>query len=86
MSDSTDPERLVDLSGSGRVYPHTVETAIRWCRAELSDDPGKAGCKLIWNDIAPGLSYSLETDGAVSPDALLELAESLFVPAQGEDS
>ena len=84
MSDSTDPERLVDLSASGRVYPHTVETTIRWCRAELSDDPGNAGCKLIWNDIAPGLAYSFETDGAVSPEALKELAESLFVPAQGE--
>ena len=46
--DSEDPERLVDLSGSERVYPHTEETTIRWCRAELSDDPGNAGCKLIW--------------------------------------
>ena len=82
--DSEDPERLVDLSGSERVYPHTVETTIRWCRAELSDDPGNAGCKLIWIDIAPGLAYSLETDGMVPPEALQELAESLFVPAQGE--
>lgn len=82
--DAEDPERLVDLSASGRVYPHTVETTIRWCRAELSDDPGNAGCKLIWIDIAPGLAYSLETDGAVSPEALQELAESLFVPAQSE--
>lgn len=85
MSDSADPERLVDLSGSERVYPHTVETTIRWCRAELSDDPGNAGCKLIWIDIAPGLAYSLETDGMVPPEALQELAESLFVPAQGEE-
>ena len=83
--DSEDPERLVDLSGSERVYPHTVETTIRWCRAELSDDPGNAGCKLIWIDIAPGLAYSLETDGTVPPEALQELAESLFVPAQGEE-
>ena len=82
--DSEDPERLVDLSGSERVYPHTEETTIRWCRAELSDDPGNAGCKLIWIDIAPGLAYSLETDGTVPPEALQELAESLFVPAQGE--
>jgi len=85
MSDSADPERLVDLSGSERVYPHTVETTIRWCRAELSDDPGNAGCKLIWIDIAPGLAYSLETDGTVPPEGLQELAESLFVPAQGEE-
>ena len=83
--DSEDPERLVDLSGSERVYPHTEETTIRWCRAELSDDPGNAGCKLIWIDIAPGLAYSLETDGTVPPEALQELAESLFVPAQGEE-
>ena len=82
--DSEDPELLVDLSGSERVYPHTEETTIRWCRAELSDDPGNAGCKLIWIDIAPGLAYSLETDGTVPPEALQELAESLFVPAQGE--
>ena len=83
--DSEDPERLVDLSGSERVYPHTEETTIRWCRAELSDDPGNAGCKLIWIDIAPGLAYSLETDGTVPPEGLQELAESLFVPAQGEE-
>lgn len=83
--DAEDPERLADLSGSERVYPHTVETTVRWCRAELSDDPGNAGCKLIWIDIAPGLAYSLETDGMVSPEALQELAESLFVPAQGEE-
>ena len=83
--DAEDPDRLADLSGSERVYPHTEETTVRWCRAELSDDPGNAGCKLIWIDIAPGLAYSLETDGMVSPGALQELAESLFVPAQGEE-
>lgn len=78
-----DPELLFDISASDTAYESQEETTLRWCRALLFHTDG-GGAKLLWLDVAPGLVYSFEAEGAVSPESLLELAERLFVPAQDE--
>lgn len=56
---------------------------ILWCPAVISYDESGAG-KITWFDVAPGLVYSLSADSGASRDALLDMVNRLFTPAQGE--
>lgn len=71
-----------DISGLPD-YGTTEDAEVLWCPAMVSYDAGGAG-KITWFDVAPGLVYSLSVDTAASRDALLDMAGSLFTPAQGD--
>lgn len=64
-------------------YGTTEDAEVLWCPAVVSYDEGGAG-KVTWFDAAPGLVYSLSADTAASRDALLDMAGTLFTPAQGD--
>ncbi len=71
-----------DISGLPD-YGTTEDAELLWCPAVASYDEGGAG-KLTWFDAAPGLVYSLSTDTGASKSTLLDMAASLFTPAQGD--
>ena len=62
-------------------YTHLAK--VLWCPAVISYDESGAG-KITWFDVAPGLVYSLSADSGASRDALLDMVNRLFTPAQGE--
>ena len=71
-----------DISGLPD-YAVTEDAKILWCPAVISYDESGAG-KITWFDAAPGLVYSLSADSGASRDALLDMVNRLFTPAQGE--
>lgn len=71
-----------DISGLPD-YAVTEDAKILWCPAVISYDESGAG-KITWFDAAPGLVYSLSADNSAGRDALLDMANRLFTPAQGE--
>ena len=71
-----------DISGLPD-YAVTEDAKILWCPAVISYDESGAG-KITWFDVAPGLVYSLSADNSAGRDALLDMANRLFTPAQGE--
>ena len=75
---------LQDISGmEDGKYENSSSVELGWCAAESFWTEGGAG-KLIWLDLAPGLVYSLTMDTGASKDALTEMAETLYTPAQGD--
>lgn len=75
---------LQDISGmEDGKYENSSSVELGWCAAEAFWTEGGAG-KLIWLDLAPGLVYSLTMDRGASKDALTEMAETLYTPAQGD--
>ncbi|MGN1143621.1 MAG: hypothetical protein ACI4SU_03570, partial [Anaerovoracaceae bacterium] len=75
---------LQDISGmEDQDYENHSSVELGWCAAEAFWTEGGAG-KLIWLDLAPGLAYSLTMDTGASKDALTEMAETLYTPAQGD--
>lgn len=76
-------DEFADISGLDREYQTASSGEVDWCPARLCFDEGGAG-KIVWFDVVPGLLYSLSMDSGASEDALLSMAEQLFVPAQGE--
>jgi hypothetical protein len=40
--------------------------------------------KLVWFDVVPGLLYSLTMSDGASQSALLDMAQQLYTPAQGD--
>lgn len=75
---------LQDISGmEDQDYENHSSVELGWCAAEAFWTEGGAG-KLIWLDLAPGLVYSLTMDTGASKDALTEMAETLYTPAQGD--
>ncbi|MDD6816658.1 MAG: hypothetical protein PUE84_09450 [Firmicutes bacterium] len=75
---------LQDISGmEDGKYENSSSLELGWCAAEAFWTEGGAG-KLIWLDLAPGLVYSLTMDRGASKDALTEMAETLYTPAQGD--
>lgn len=77
------PETMRDISGITSTYLTETDALISWCDARVSYDPGAEG-KIIWNDFVPGLAYSLTTDSGANEWDLVAVAETLFVPAQGD--
>lgn len=71
-----------DISGLPD-YSVIEDVELLWCPAVVSYDEGGAG-KIIWFDVAPGLVYSLTADSGAGRDALLDMAGTLFTPAQGD--
>ena len=73
---------LVDISGLGS-FSLSAAGKVSYCDAQLSYDEGGAG-KIIWFDIVPGIEYSLSVDTGASAEALTNMADTLFIPMQGD--
>ena len=73
---------IQDISGLPD-YAVTEDAEILRCPAVASYEEDGAG-KILWFDVAPGLVYSLSADTGASRDALLDMANALFTPAQGD--
>ena len=74
-------EDFADISGMAGPFDHEIADQVLWCSAKLSFNEGGEG-KVLWFDVVPGILYSLSMDSNAGEEALLELAEELFVPAQ----
>ncbi len=75
---------LVDISDTDDgEFANTAEGKVAYCDAKLAYNEGGQG-KILWFDIVPGLTYSLVMESDASPEALEEMANTIFVPAQGD--
>ena len=74
-------EDFADISGMPGPFEHEFADQVLWCSAKVSFDDGGEG-KVVWFDVVPGILYSLSVDNDASEEALLELAQELFEPAQ----
>ena len=74
-------ENFTDISGLDNSFSEIAAGEVFWCRAKLRFDEGGQG-KILWFDLVPGILYSMTMDSGASEEALLDMANSLFVPAQ----
>ena len=74
-------ENITDISGLDGSFDHIAAADIYWCRAKVIFDDGGQG-KVLWFDLVPGILYSVTMDSGASEEALLDMAISLFEPAQ----
>ena len=74
-------ENFADISGLDGSFEQIAAGEVFWCRAKLSYHDGGQG-KILWFDLVPGILYSMSMDSGASEEALLEMANSLFEPAQ----
>lgn len=77
-------EDFADISGLDIPFESAAEGEVRWCAAKLSFNEGGQG-KIVWFDLVPGILYSLSVDSGASESSLLQLANELFEPAQGDN-
>ena len=77
-------ENFADISGMDNPFDHVAAGEVYWCRAKVIFNEGEQG-KILWFDLVPGILYSMTMDTDASEEALLEMANSLFVPAQDEN-
>ena len=74
-------ENFADISGLNGPFEQIAAGEVYWCRAKLNYNDGGQG-KILWFDLVPGILYSMSMDSGASEEALLEMANSLFEPAQ----
>ena len=74
-------EDFADISGLADPFDQIAAGEVFWCRAKLSFNAGGQG-KILWFDLVPGILYSMSMDTGASEEALLDMANSLFKPAQ----
>ncbi len=75
---------FADISGVEGDFAHRTEAEVGWCPARLAWNDDSAG-KIAWFDVVPGQLYSLSVDAGASQEGLLDLANQLFLSAQGEE-
>lgn len=73
---------LIDISGLAD-FSAGAAGQVSYCEARLSYDEGGAG-KIVWFDIVPGIEYSLSVESGANEQMLLDMANALFVPMQGD--
>ena len=71
-----------DISGVYEQWTAEEPVEIQYCKGTFKTSPNAS--VVIWTDTAPGISYSLSTNGKTDKDSLVKMASSLFVPTQGE--
>lgn len=76
-------KEFADISGIEDGFQEQTTGEILWCPARLYFDEGGAG-KVVWFDVVPGLLYSLSVEQGASAETILDMANQLFEPAQGE--
>ena len=74
-------DNFTDISGLYESFDQISAGEVFWCRAKINFNEGEQG-KIIWFDLVPGILYSLSMDSGASKEALLDMANGLFVPAQ----
>lgn len=74
-------ENFADISGMDGPFARIAAGEVYWCRAKLNFNDGGQG-KILWFDLVPGILYSMSMDRDASREALLDMANSLFEPAQ----
>ena len=74
-------EDFADLSGMADPIEVLTVCKVCWCSAKVGAHSGGPG-KIIWFDVVPGILYSLTMDSGASEEALLDMANRLFEPAQ----
>ena len=75
------PQHITDISGLDGSFDQVAAGNIYWCRAKVMFNEGGQG-KVLWFDLVPGILYSMTMDSGASEEALLDIANSLFEPAQ----
>lgn len=73
-----------DISGVDGPFDQIAAGEVFWCRAKINFNEGQQG-KIIWFDVVPGILYSLSMDKDASEEALVDIANALFVPAQEDN-
>lgn len=73
-----------DISGMNYAWSAFAKPAgnVAHLEATYSRCPDATVC--TWFDVAPGINYSLSCDTELSKDEMLAVANSIFVPTQGE--
>lgn len=74
-------EDFTDISGLAGPFEQVAAGEVYWCRAKLNFNDGGQG-KILWFDLVPGILYSMNMDRGATEEALLDMANSLFEPAQ----
>lgn len=74
-------EDITDISGLPDTLSRVTAGEVFWCRAKISFDEGGQG-RIVWFDVVPGILYSLSMDTGASAEALEDMANLLFEPAQ----
>ena len=74
-------ENITDISGMAGPFDQVAAGEIHWCKAKIIFNDNGQG-KILWFDLVPGILYSMTMDSGASEEALLDMAYSLFQPAQ----
>lgn len=78
------PEKtLPDISGMYYSWERTASAMVGYNDAALSWIEGQQGV-IRWYDFAPGLLYSVSVSSGATKDGLVQLAEQVYSPVQGE--
>ena len=79
------PDEVPDISEAGASYAkQDNDTPISWCITAAYWNENADG-KILWFDVAPGVTYSLTMDRAATDSALHAMANALYRPMQGDD-
>lgn len=71
------------LSGLNYEWKASATIDISYCEGVAAFNEGDAGF-VAWLDVAPGVLYSLSMEDDCNQDLLMNMAESIFVPVQGD--
>lgn len=75
-----------DISGMYYNWSFQEDCNIGWCQGRLflttSDKKNIGLC--LWYDVVPGLMYSLSIDSNATKEQLIQLAQAVYKPAQGD--
>ena len=71
-----------DNSGMAYTWKETKPVKVSYCEGtfETCDE----ATVIYWADVVPGINYSLSTNSAASEQDMTKMAETIFVPAQGD--
>ena len=72
---------FTDISGLDGPFNQIAAGEVFWCRAKIKFNEGGQGT-VLWFDLVPGILYSMSMDSGASEEALLDMANTLFKPAQ----
>lgn len=76
-------DREEDISGMYYKWKKTAKADVDYNKAKVSWIKGEQGM-IQWYDVVPGVMYSLSVDSGADKDLLVNMANALFLPLQGE--
>lgn len=78
------PDEVPDISEDNTEYTNSLsDFKIGWCKAEAYYNEAGMG-KILWFDIAPGVTYSLTMSSNAGEETLIEMASRLYRPLQDD--